>query len=257
MKVNFNEKYTLVDREIICKEYAPDVFAHLRELDGIDNIMLKKSLNPAIKKNVEKIKKAGEGMGKSGSFFFFSHDTKFLIKTMTTDDFDAFMSLFRAYFEHINVEKNSLIARIYGVYSVQMDDMNTVYLILMGNTKPIEDKYIKKTYDLKGSMVKRIVKGDEKDFKNNAVLKDKNILHLQDEEIILKFSEKDKKGIIDRMAKDVSLLSLFNLMDYSLLFTIAYNPNFVEHNPDLFQSKDGKLIEPYSLKKKEKARLSL
>lgn len=129
------EKYTLVDREIVCKEYAPDVFAHLRELDGIDNKILKKSLDPAIKGNVEKIKKAGEGMGKSGSFFFFSHDTEFLIKTMTMDDFDAFMSLFRAYFEHINLEKNSLIARIYGVYSVKMDDMNTVYLILMGNTK--------------------------------------------------------------------------------------------------------------------------
>lgn len=38
-------------------------------------------------------------------------------------------------------------------------------------------------------MVKRIVKGEEDDFKNSAVLKDKNILHLQDDEDILKFSE--------------------------------------------------------------------
>lgn len=41
-------------------------------------------------------------MGKSGSFFFFSHDDKFLIKTMTKDDFDAFMKIFRSYFEHVN-----------------------------------------------------------------------------------------------------------------------------------------------------------
>jgi len=93
------------------------------------------SLDPALEKNVNNIKKAGEGMGKSGSFFFFSHDTKFLIKTMTMDDFDAFMSLFKAYFEHINLEPKSLIARIYGVYSVKMDDIDTVYLILMGNSK--------------------------------------------------------------------------------------------------------------------------
>ena len=62
-------------------------------------------------------------MGKSGSFFFFSHDTNFLIKTMTMNDFNAFMYLFKFYFEHINQYPESLIARIYGVYSIQMDEM--------------------------------------------------------------------------------------------------------------------------------------
>tara|TARA_B110001450_G_C17404302_1_gene393048 strand:- start:345 stop:560 length:216 start_codon:yes stop_codon:yes gene_type:complete len=71
-----------------------------------------------------------------------------------------------------------------------MDDMDPVYLILMGNTKQIEDKYIKKMYDLKGSMVKRIVKGDDKGdkkFKHTACLKDQNILAFQKDEIFLKF----------------------------------------------------------------------
>lgn len=114
-------------------------------------------------------------MGKSGSFFFFSHDDNFLIKTMTHGDFAAFKTLFRYYFEHVNTYHKSLLARIYGVYSVQMEDNETVYLILMGNTKKCENKYIKKIYDLKGSLVKRIVKGDEAGFKNTAVLKDKNL----------------------------------------------------------------------------------
>jgi len=57
-------------------------------------------------------------MGKSGSFFFFSHDGKFLIKTMTLGDFKAFQSIFMYYFEHVNLEPQSLLARIYGVYSV-------------------------------------------------------------------------------------------------------------------------------------------
>ena len=64
---------------------------------------------------------AGEGMGKSGNFFFFSHDTRFLIKTMTEGDFNAFMRLFQLYFEHINNYPDSLIARIYGVYSVELE----------------------------------------------------------------------------------------------------------------------------------------
>lgn len=99
-------------------------------------------------------------MGKSGSFFFFSHDTEFLIKTMTIDDFNAFQRLLKPYFEHINRYPQSLLARIYGVYSVQMDETLPVYLILMGNSKKSDNKHIKSIFDLKGSMVKREVPGD-------------------------------------------------------------------------------------------------
>jgi hypothetical protein len=36
----------------------------------------------SIEKNRKMIFKAGQGAGKSGSFFFFSHDNRFLIKTL-------------------------------------------------------------------------------------------------------------------------------------------------------------------------------
>jgi len=39
------------------------------------------SLSP--KFNRDRVFAAGEGAGRSGSFFFFSHDRKFIIKTMT------------------------------------------------------------------------------------------------------------------------------------------------------------------------------
>lgn len=168
-----------MDKEILCTEYAPDVFAHLRQLDGFSNDDLKKSLDPMIQANISQILKSGEGMGKSGSFFFFSHDGNFLIKSMTTDDFNTFMKLFRSYFEHVNCFADSLLARIYGIYSVKMADMNPVYLILMGNTKPCQDEFIKKIYDLKGSMVKREVQGKESNFPGTKVLKDKNFLNFK------------------------------------------------------------------------------
>ena len=59
-------------------------------------------MNPFRPSNEKAIEGAGEGMGKSGSFFFFSADKKLLIKTMTTGDFKAFMKLFRKYFDHVN-----------------------------------------------------------------------------------------------------------------------------------------------------------
>ena len=181
----------MIDKDILCTEYAPDVFAHMRAMDNHEISDLKHSLAPNAPENIKKIFKAGEGMGKSGSFFFFSHDDEFLIKTMTNDDFAAFKKLFKAYFEHINRYKDSMLARIYGVYSVQMDDQDPVYLILMGNSKKCDDDYIKKCYDLKGSMVNRFVKGDEEKMKGTAVLKDQNLLNLRKKEKAMMFHPED------------------------------------------------------------------
>lgn len=69
-----NSDHQIIEKQIDCTEYAPDVFEHLRSLDGIIKEDLRTSLNPDLDKNVKRIEKAGEGMGKSGSFFFFSHD---------------------------------------------------------------------------------------------------------------------------------------------------------------------------------------
>lgn len=60
----------------------------------------------------------------------------------------------------------------------------------MGNSKKIDDSYVQKIYDLKGSLVKRNVdaeNGKEFDFKNTSVLKDINILNLQEKLTVLKF----------------------------------------------------------------------
>ena len=50
------------------------------KLDNIKEQDLLKSLS--VMDNYKKIFKAGEGDGASGSFFFFSFDNRFIIKTM-------------------------------------------------------------------------------------------------------------------------------------------------------------------------------
>ena len=105
-----------MNEDVKVTEYAPDVFAYLRDLDGIDLPKIKESLSP--EHNRDSVFKAGEASGKSGSFFFFSHDKNFIIKTMTSSDLAAFKKLFKRYFAHVNQNPNSLLARIYGIYSV-------------------------------------------------------------------------------------------------------------------------------------------
>jgi len=152
---------------------------------------------------------------------------------MTTGDFNAFKKLFRAYFDHIHMYEKSIIARIYGVYSVKMGEADPVYLMMLGNCKKCEDRHIKRVFDLKGSIVKRHVPGD--DHKNTAVLKDVNFLGMVKNEPVMMFDHKKKEEIILQMGKDVTLLSHFNLMDYSLLTVIEYNPEYLRLFPEEFE----------------------
>ena len=53
-------------------------------MDNIDKDIIKYSLSA--KRNRDQAFNAGESQGKSGSFFFFSHYKKFIIKTMYDDE---------------------------------------------------------------------------------------------------------------------------------------------------------------------------
>jgi 1-phosphatidylinositol-4-phosphate 5-kinase len=172
----------IINEDIYIKEYAPNVFAFLRKLDNIGDDIIKESLST--EKNRAMVFKAGESQGKSGSFFFFSHDSNFIIKTMTTSDFNAFQSLFKDYVSAVSTRHNSLLARIYGVYTVKMEDIEPVTLILMGNSKKAIDKNIVKVFDLKGSFINRSVETRGKKIKNTATLKDLNLLEICKEQMV-------------------------------------------------------------------------
>ena len=86
------------------------------------------------KLNRNQVFKAGESQGKSGSFFFFSHDNEFIIKTMYEHELHIFLQVLPKYFEHLKNYPDSLIARIYGVFKIQMEDIATVNLLIMANT---------------------------------------------------------------------------------------------------------------------------
>ena len=61
-------------------------------------------------------------------------------------------------YSHFKKYPDSLLARIYGVYRVQMKNYDAVNLILMGNTLKFKNKDdIFRVYDLKGSRVARMV----------------------------------------------------------------------------------------------------
>jgi hypothetical protein len=93
---------------------------------------VKESLSPEL--NREQVFQSGEGTGKSGSFFFFSHDKRFIIKTMTSSELSTFLRIQDAYLNHLNENPNSLLVKIFGVFTLYPQGMGKVHVMLMENT---------------------------------------------------------------------------------------------------------------------------
>ena len=94
--------------------------------------VLHQSLSP--KFNREMVFKAGEASGASGSFFFFSHDKKFIVKTMTSSELALFLRIHPNLAEHYKTVPDSLIAKKFGVFTIQRRGMNSVHVMLLENT---------------------------------------------------------------------------------------------------------------------------
>ena len=115
-------------------DYAHRGFMKLRAADGISMDMIHYSFSLDNSKTLEQAKKAGESQGKSGSFFFFSHDKRFIIKTMFTSELDEFILNIEDYFYYLDKNPNSLIARIYGIYQIKMRGIIPINFLIMGNS---------------------------------------------------------------------------------------------------------------------------
>ena len=92
--------------------------------DVIDSLSLEKNRNMVFK--------AGEGVGQSGSFFFFSHDDRFLIKTLRGKEKKNILNILDDYIDHIKMTGNrSLLARIYGVFTITTNYFTPLDVIIM------------------------------------------------------------------------------------------------------------------------------
>ena len=58
--------------------------------------------------------------GKSGSFFFFTEDRSLIIKTIVKDEFDKYLKILPDMVKHLQLNPDSLIQRIYGLYEIHM-----------------------------------------------------------------------------------------------------------------------------------------
>lgn len=122
-------------------------------------------------------------------------------------------------YKHFSANPSSLLARIYGVYTVKMKNYDEVYLILMGNCLKFENKYdITRVYDLKGSKVKRHVKTNN--ALSSTTLKDINFMQNKRYMQEVNLNAEDARDLLKVLRKDSEMLAAHEIMDYSVLLGI-------------------------------------
>jgi 1-phosphatidylinositol-4-phosphate 5-kinase len=207
-----NELTPSVKYDFKFKDYAPWVFRQLREeyfhLDPADYLL---SLT-------EKYILSELGSpGKSGSFFYFTRDYRFIIKTIHHSEHKFIRSILKNYHEHIKTNPHTLLSRFYGLHRVKLPRGRKIHFVIMNNLFP-PHKDIHETYDLKGSTVGRLYpeeKARMKEFK--VTLKDLNWINRGK---TLELGPEKRALLTEQLRRDSELLRKIHVMDYSLLVGI-------------------------------------
>jgi hypothetical protein len=53
---------------------------------------------------------------------------------MNDEELKTFKRMFKDYYDYLKDNKSSLLARIYGIFTVYLEDIKPVHLILMANS---------------------------------------------------------------------------------------------------------------------------
>lgn len=193
------------------KDYAPWVFRELREehfhIDPADYLLSLTS---------KYILSELGSPGKSGSFFYYSRDYRFIIKTIHHTEHKFLRRVLKQYHQHIMDNPHTLISRFYGLHRVKLPRGKKIHFVIMNNLFP-PHRDIHETYDLKGSTVGRLYPEEKAVDNLGAVLKDVNWI---DRERVLEIGPYKRALLVEQLRRDTELLKRIRVMDYSLLIGI-------------------------------------
>ncbi|KAJ3033614.1 Phosphatidylinositol-4-phosphate 5-kinase, partial [Rhizophlyctis rosea] len=192
------------------KDYAPWVFRMIRESFHVDPAEYLLSLTG---KYV--LSELGSP-GKSGSFFYYSQDYRFIIKTIHHSEHKFMRKILKHYYNHICHNPHTLISRIFGLHRVKLPGNRKIHFVVMGNVFPA-NKDIHETYDLKGSLIGRELPEEEAKTNPRAVLKDLNWLKREKK---IELGPEKRQILVEQMERDVEFLKSQMIMDYSLLIGV-------------------------------------
>jgi len=227
------------EREFI--DYAPLIFRYIRQqIIGIDHHDYISSIIPENEEDQLKVLDVKYGEGKSGAFFYFTWDSRFIVKTVTKTELNYLLSFLKDYVRHLEHNRNTVLSRIVGVHSCRFYHIKKHFVVMenvfVGDLQPNE------MYDLKGSWVGRYT---HYGVHSGKVMKDLDLKRY----VIM--DKSTRKKMLRQLDRDTAFLERNNVMDYSLLMGIYFMKIAFRESPlrplrtlDSIDSDDSKQSQP-------------
>lgn len=158
--------------------------------------------------------------GKSGSFFYYSADGKYMVKTISHTEHRFFRKILAKYYSHIVTNPDTLLVRFLGAHQIRFGrhskfGSKRIYFVVMGNLFDTPFK-IERRYDLKGSWSGRYTP-DEKRSDITRALKDLDIIDLDQH---IRLDAQNTLLFNTQLEKDSKFLADCGIIDYSLLLGV-------------------------------------
>lgn len=200
--------------KMLCKVFYAEQFDALRKKCGVAD---------RIVESLSRCAKWDSQGGKTKSLFLKTLDDRFILKSLSPIETQAFLKFAPGYFQIMSEalfhELPSAIAKMFGFYEVVVKNQATGtefnwYLLLMENL--FYDRAPTRIFDLKGSMRNRKVQSTGE---QNEVLLDENMVDFIYETPLFT-REHSKKLLSQSVWNDTLFLGRQNVMDYSLMIAI-------------------------------------
>jgi len=193
-------------------DYAPYVFSRLRAQAGITPQDYMEAMRPSNFLGTlmqDQLQKFSEG--RSDSFFIFSPDRRFILKTLKSEEAQLLLKILPNLHQYFLANPATLLPKFFGCHAVRTSHGECVYVIVMGNVfhAPLE---IHEQYDLKGSWVNRYSGMDKQTGGKRKSGMDRDMANANRR---LKLARKQQ--FLDQVSRDAMFLCSLNIMDYSLL----------------------------------------
>ncbi|CEG44881.1 Phosphatidylinositol-4-phosphate-5-kinase (Pi-PIPK-D8/GPCR-PIPK/PiGK8) [Plasmopara halstedii] len=238
---------------VVFKDFAPHVFRRLREEAKVSSASYRNSLQQTTKEQVSE--------GKSGAFFYFTQDRKYVVKTLSKEELKFFLGILPAYYTFMKQNPNTFITRFFGCHGLTMYG-KTVFFVVMQSVFATSQQ-IHERFDLKGSWVGRLegrkptgtiatckfcnaeyTVGGSHDQRCN-VRREGNMNHQYDQvgkdlnwnrHMALPYAT--ARSVAIQLTADSEFLCRINCIDYSLLVGIHHRSFNVSHysSADCFES---------------------
>lgn len=212
-EANTNIRYSFTNRGVKanCKVFYAQSFDALRRKCGVADRFVE---------SLSRCSKWDSKGGKSKSIFLKTLDERFVVKSLSAIEVNAFFRFAPNYFAftHQNLFKGlpSVIAKMFGLFQVQIKTPNgrdfDWFMLVMENL--FYEREPNRRYDLKGSMRNRKVQSTGE---RDEVLLDENLVDIIYSETPIFVREHTKRLLKASVWNDTLFLQQQNVMDYSLM----------------------------------------